>query len=452
MLATLLFALTLGADEYLLQVRDDHAGVGVPHQLLIQAPPGTIADSLGPPLASDLTFQKASGNNPTVAVFALDADGDGVGDVVHIRQRVNQGSDLQLRVFRTPAFPADDTGKAFASSKGKTLGNLLGDGRVLLIGGGDFDDDGDADVCLVRQFDDGHQELEIRKLPRKQNQSMKKVLASDLTFGTLAGDNNRYLFGADTDDDGVDEIVVIRTLGDGKDHLLIFEAPQVIAGETGPPLASFADVSLIGEGDLLAVGRIDLDGNGRDELIAVHRVPLESARLTVLAFPSAQDSNPATPLFVDTNAAPAAGLSPIRAVAGITGFEPLPPPDPPTDLAGSYLASFAHKIGDLDESIPFVGALPATFGGGQFQLLLPTFHPLFGAYQPTTGKLDFTGALAIIDDVGAGVSWSLVLGIAQASVQQGAVVIEGSYTGVKHLPLNQQATVKAGVFSLRAVP
>lgn len=71
----------------------------------------------------------------------------------------------------------------------------------------------------------------------------------------------RHLFPADWNGDGADELVLLRRDAAGLDRLDIIEAPQTVDGDSGNPVASYADVSAETGFENVSVSRIQVDGH-----------------------------------------------------------------------------------------------------------------------------------------------------------------------------------------------
>jgi subtilisin family serine protease len=92
-------------------------------------------------------------------------------------------------------------------------------------------------VAVIKQNTSGNQRLEIYHLPTDVDGETGPPVASDTTFGSTS-DKNIAMACVDIDDDGFDEIAVIRQNTNGKQRLEIYAPPTGVDGETGPPIAS----------------------------------------------------------------------------------------------------------------------------------------------------------------------------------------------------------------------
>lgn len=266
--------LSVSPQERLALIRLDPSGrPGKPLDLLIQAGTGAAADCLGQTIASDRSFLKVKGSKPLRFAFALDLDGDGLDELCAVREHV-QRSDrrMELGVYRSPEGVNGNTGKPLARSRGDSLGRGKGSGRLHAIGPIDQDGDGTDELLVVRSFHDGRQSLEIRTPPRAGRKRVGPVLASLEQFGAAGSDDLIGLFGADTDADGKDEIVSVRRDGFGSHQVLVHEAPLAPGQQTGTLLADAPDLlpqTIFRQTAVLGAHRVDLEGDGTDELLVL---------------------------------------------------------------------------------------------------------------------------------------------------------------------------------------
>lgn len=445
---TVLTGSLLAADgNPIVVVRDDHSVAKTPHQVFVHAPIDVEGESLGAPITSDVKFLKSEGGSPTWFVFPADVDGDDADEIVHVRHRPKKDSDIDVRAFLPPLFLDGEIGKPVGTSKKGSVGKGDGDGRVLLMAGGDHDGDGKDEAYVVREFTDGSQQLEIRPLPKKQNKKMAKVIASDLSFGDAFTDANLWLAAADIDDDEVDEVVVIRRGADLVERLFVFEPPQSPEGETGPAIRSTDSVAAADGAQIVSISRARTDPLGPDQLVLLRRHAALGVRLELLDVPVGTAVPLGDPVFTDLGLATATALDPPRTAFGLRGYHPTPPPPPPADISGQYETTFQHVLaGGEAESIDGLPLIQANQGGAQVAFFFPQFHQVVGMYSQAGATLDLSGTFAEIDLVGQGISYSLQLGVAKVSASNGVVTIQGTYTGTKKEPINQTTPLSGGVY------
>lgn len=445
LLATL--ALLGGDGNPVVIVRDDQSAAKAPHQVIVHNPADDSTNSLGPPITSDLSWQKSAGGSPTWFVFPADVDGDDADEIIHVRHRPKKGDDIQVRAFYPPLFLDGKIGKPIGSSKKGTVGVGTGDGRVLLMTGGDFDGNGKDEAALIREFIDGSHRLEIRPLPKKKNKKMAKVIASDDTFGDAFTDSNRALMAADVDTDDVDEIVVVRRGADLIDRLWVFEPPQTVGGETGAAFASADDLDAGDGSEWISVSRVSLDPADPERLAVLRRDPILGTRLDIHPAPGFLDGTIGSPLFTDSGVATPTTVELPRIAFGLRGYHPTPPPLPPANISGVYDTQFQHTLaGGSVESIDGLPGIQGNQGGTQIAFLFPQFNQVIGSYSQANASLAFGAQVAEIDLTGQGITYQLNLGPASVTHQSGVTTLSGSYSGVKILPFNQQTVITGGVY------
>lgn len=212
--------------------------------------------------ASDFKFHPATGKKPLRFSFTADWDGDQHDEIVAVRERADQADHrLELFVYREPKTSGGNTGKALASSFKSQIGVAAGEDRVVAMGPIDVDGDGVDEVAEVRESPTGEQSLYLLDLPQKPKGKIAPPFAFDLAFGHADTDATVSLFGIDVDGDGKEELVALRR-GSGADRLLVFEPPSSIYGDAGLPIASDLDVAA-GDGAInLSASRMRLGSSG----------------------------------------------------------------------------------------------------------------------------------------------------------------------------------------------
>jgi len=113
-------------------------------------------------------------------------------------------------------------------------------------------------------------------------------------------------------------------------------------------------------------------------------------------------------------------------------FEELPPPPTPNNIAGSYAVGLSHSLaGVVNEVIPPFGPVNGTQVGSSFSLLLPVFNPLPGQYDKPNTTLFFSLSPVEVNILSSGQTYVLLFQAGTVSWDQGYLVIDGKYTGVK---------------------
>lgn len=360
LLLTLL--LSVSPQERLALIRLDPSGnPGKSLDLLIRAGTGAAADCLGQTTASDLSFLKVKGGRPLRFAFALDLDGDGLDELGSVREHVRRSDRrMELGVYRSPHGVNGSTGKPLARSRGDSLGRGKGSGRVHAIGALDQDGDGADELLVVRRWNDGRQSVEIRTPPRRGKKRVGPVLTSLEQFATSESDDVIGLFGTDTHGDGGDEIVSVRRDAFGSHQVLVHRAPLAAGQPTGTLLASAPDLlpqPVFRKTTVLGAHRVDLEGDGTDELLVLLERPESPfARwLAVFPIPTYLVQDLGMPLLYDITLS---GESQDRAtlfVASLRVGEELP------DLTGTFdmhLLAYSNGGGGSPAFSEWVGPFP----------------------------------------------------------------------------------------------
>ncbi|MBI4879268.1 MAG: hypothetical protein HY812_06360 [Planctomycetes bacterium] len=356
-------------------LRVNQAQKGEPLSLWMYKSDGPAADFCGAFCLSDTKLPKTQGKRPVRHHFPADFDGDGVDELLLVRERVDASDHgLQLRVYRMPDYIWGDTGKALLSTKKNDLGSAAGDLRVLLIGAVDADGSGADELLIVRERTSGEQVLEIRRLPPDKSEPMGPPIRSDQTFGQAALDANVAIAGADLQGDGAEEVVVIRRAQGGKESLLVFQPPAAPCGETGAPLASYDDVTAPAGWSNVALGRIRMEENKPERVVFTQATAAGATRILVYPLPSSVAQQlPAPSSFDETPG----HHGPERPLVAAFGFRDNPEPLPSQpSLNGAFKLAFTFPILTGDDLSwtgtigPFHGATAQLVGGTNWTLTM----------------------------------------------------------------------------------
>ncbi|MFG0320713.1 MAG: hypothetical protein ACF8XB_25795 [Planctomycetota bacterium JB042] len=342
------------------QVGDDVALVkadpdgGAKMSLLVHAPLGLTGAPTA--YASDATFYKSSGKRPARFVIGADIDGDEVDEVVVLKQELDRGGRYRLYVHRAPKALDGSAGKVIASTKKKELGSPSTKGEVVSMCAVEVDADGVDQVAVVRQVGDGSQRLEVFPLPQEKKAKLGAPIGSFLDFGLDPFDTVASIDGVDVDADGAEEIVVLRR-GTMSPHerILVHRAPLVVGDVPGAPITGAGDPNP-SAGEILAIRSFDLQSDGIDEVGIVRETPSGLTRLTVLPLPLfGQFGPPASDvLFVaDPEKSATHSLFALRGLSSKGNQDPFDS----TELNGEYSVSMNHT-----EVVGYLGGGSESFG------------------------------------------------------------------------------------------
>jgi hypothetical protein len=100
----------------------------------------------------------------------------------------------------------------------------------------DIDGDGIDEIAALNHMLPGNtQRLLILHAPTPGHNETEPLIAYDSSFGTVDGPYGIIsMAGVDIDVNGIDEIAALNRMPDGKQRLLIFNAPTPGHNETGP--------------------------------------------------------------------------------------------------------------------------------------------------------------------------------------------------------------------------
>ena len=319
----------------------------------------TDGEIIGPLDASDRKkWEKLSGKKPVEFVFAAQWDADGLEEIVVVRKlKKKKDKRLEVRVYRAPDEVNGDVGKPVATSFKATFGVAVGDGRVVAVGPIDLNGDHVDEVAVVRESLDGSLVLEVVNLPT-QKKGIVDVIRSDTTFGVVGTDDVIGLYGTDVNDDGLDELIVLRRDSGGTESLLVHTPPAGVGGETGAPTRSDLDVTAAGW-TTESFGRLRSDLGEVSRALFVRGDGADAQRLDLLDLPSGIATDVGAPLDTDLNLDISGFVVPVVAAFGVRdGIEPPLPHEP---FAGEWRVKYRIAYQDFEGAVieewvgPFTG-------------------------------------------------------------------------------------------------
>jgi hypothetical protein len=192
-------------------------------RLYIYDMPKEPRDNTGPAIASDRNIGKTN-RYMTVGNF------DGDSDTELALLRYAEARDLyRLFVYDMPTTVGCNTGPPIASDR--NIGtNIIG------IASADFDGDPEDELVIVRVAPSGRHKLFIYDVPTTVGGNTGPAIASDTNIGRNI--INCGVAAGNFDDDPEPEVAVVRSLASGNHKLVIFNAPTSVGGTTGPPIAT----------------------------------------------------------------------------------------------------------------------------------------------------------------------------------------------------------------------
>ncbi len=188
------------------------------------------------------TFANAgtAGSNPD-SVTLFDANGDGKLDIATAN---NFGFDVSVLL-------GDGKGN-FGAAR-----SFVTDQEPRAVAAGDVNGDGIPDLVAINRDTSSPTAVTLRGQGDGTFVGVEDVAVQSNPTGAIAGD---------VDNDGLPDLIVAQPNGSGSTGTVLVR-PALAAGGFGPPL------TLTSAGDAVAVGRGDLNGDGRLDVVAVNKSP-----------------------------------------------------------------------------------------------------------------------------------------------------------------------------------
>ena len=424
MLPSLLAALALGQfGDDLVVVRAENSAKG--KMELWAHLPATPHTTVPTAYASDESFHKAGGKRPVRFVFGADVDGDTVDEVVVLKEELDRGGRYRLYVHRAPKKLGHDVGKVLASTRKDALGSSTLFGEITAVAAVDVNGDGVDELAMIREVGDGTQRLELRKLPAGKKKKIGEPLGSYLDIGVAFFDGVISLDGMDIDGDAFEEIALVRGPV-GQRRLDVVRPPFGVDDFLSEPLASAPVYPTT-----RSVRSIDLDSNGIDEIGLVRDHAPGDVRLSiheqphfgVLTLPVAELSFGA----LESDAS-------VHSIFPLRGDATKAPPNPFEDgeLSGKFTVQMQHL-----EVTGYTGGATVTLGPttGTATLEYPYFDIEVGGATPLSGPFH-AGQMIIgfppvpFERPGKdGDTLSLIFQPGQVHWDGKKVIVTGSYSG-----------------------
>lgn len=184
----------------------------------------------------------------------------------------------------------------FASSKQSVakLGTEVGKKSIAFVCGADQDGDGADEliVALRQQKQGGALQVRVQAVP-EFNDWPAPVLATSAPQSNLPADGDGRVLamcGINLDGEGPDDLLVLRQSLDGRQFLEIRPLPHFKKDPIGLVLASDADFGKAGADEVVAIACSDLDGDFHDEILALVRTPA-GERIDAFRPPTAANSD-----------------------------------------------------------------------------------------------------------------------------------------------------------------
>jgi hypothetical protein len=186
--------------------------------------PDRIGGNTGPVICKDKNIGKK-----IKAVAVANFDGD-AGDELWILRKKSDKS-YKLQIYDSPCTGGNANLIASDDDIGK---NIIGNG----LAAGNFDDDPDIEVAVIRKNPDKTHRLEIYDAPQIVGGDTGPAIASDDNIGKKI----KHVAASKFYSTPGDELAVCYLNSNKSYKLEFFSAPDTLGGDTGPPIASDNDV------------------------------------------------------------------------------------------------------------------------------------------------------------------------------------------------------------------
>ncbi len=280
----------MGSDEV---AGEPHKLVFIRHKpndnqyLNVHNPPAGVDGEINPLLASDSWVGNVGADNEITHMAGGDVDGDGDEELILIRHK--QSEVQYLTIYDEPTVLFGDINPLLASDK--WIGKVGTDNQITHLAAGDIDGDGTDEVIFIRQRANGNQYLNIYDAPDVVAGELSPLLASDTWIGNIGTRSEiMNLAAGDIDADGTDELIFVRNRQNNNQYLNVYDIPTVVGGDINPMVASDLWIGNIGTStEITHMAAGDTDGDGDDELVFIRHRDNDNQYLNVYNAPTVLD-------------------------------------------------------------------------------------------------------------------------------------------------------------------
>jgi M6 family metalloprotease-like protein len=190
------------------------------YKLQLYDPPDRVGGDTGPVIASDNDIGKKISY-----IGAGNFDGDPEIEVAIVR--IKSDKSYKLQIYDLPDTVGGDTGPAICSD------NDIGK-KIKAVAVANFDDNPGDELGILRKKSDNRYKFQIYDSPCTVGAA--ELIASDDDMGKKIIKNG--LAAGNFDDDPDIEVAVLRIKSDATHKLEIYDVPEMVDGDTGPAIAS----------------------------------------------------------------------------------------------------------------------------------------------------------------------------------------------------------------------
>ncbi len=341
--------------------------------------------------ASDVKLHQAGGTTPVRFAFGADEDGDGVDELVVIREKTKKGGRAEFRIYRTPSKIWGTTGKPVAKV---TPEEIVFGGAGGLVAATAIDRSGLGDELALVIDEAAGQRLEFRPLPSGKHWNAPALtvdLGDPSELGSVRAIASVALDDEDGDGGGGERLLVLREQTDSTRTLAIHVVPTSSASSTSTvlddPVASYvlpATATIIRQIDSFTAGSPPETEETAPELLVLWD---DGAGQSTARYPLPSGLGLALPSPTDT----VAGFAGLATHAACSLRRPIPPPDgsSPMSVVGAYRVYVSAGLFGGDSVTLFghlaSGTATIAMNGSAYSLTFPS-----GEVMPITVTGDGT--------------------------------------------------------------
>lgn len=218
---------------------------GPDYNFYVYNAPGDMSPQIS--TGSDL-WNIPAGNN-TIATTGVDINGDGSKELAVVK---NEDGDYNLYVYNSPSGASPQLIQAM------DLWNIPSGDNIVAIAGVDYNGDGREELAVMKN-ESGDYNMYIYYAPTTTEATL--LIGGD-KWNIPSGDNTVAMTGLDIDGDARDEIAVMKNEG-GDHNLYVYNAPN---GMESAALAGVDKWEIPSGNNTIGITGIDIDDNGVDEL------------------------------------------------------------------------------------------------------------------------------------------------------------------------------------------
>ncbi|MBI4879534.1 MAG: hypothetical protein HY812_07740 [Planctomycetes bacterium] len=157
-------------------------------------------------------------------------------------------------------------------------------------------------IVRERTAKKGRLDLTVRVRTKGLDQDTGETLASSkgTDLGFFSGDGRIAAMGPlDIEGDGVDEVVILRAWSDGRQSLEVRRLPPGKKKKMGPPLVSDAQFGTVGLDETVSVFGTQQDGDAAEEVVTLRRSAAGADQLHLYDLPASVGGDAGAPIKVD---------------------------------------------------------------------------------------------------------------------------------------------------------